>query len=180
MRIISGSARGLKLKALEGLTTRPTADRVKEALFSSLSEKIVCATVLDAFAGSGALGIEALSRGAERAVFIEKDKAAYSVCKENLSRSALSGKASVFMTDSLSYTDQTTELFDIIFLDPPYASGLYEAFLKKARHCLAPGGIIIVEFEEKNAPIIPDCYNVLKEKRYGRVHLTYLTGVEQH
>lgn len=180
MRIISGSARGLKLLTPDGLFTRPTADRVKEALFSSLSDRIPSSLVLDAFAGSGALGIEALSRGARRAVMTEKDPTAFSLCRENLKRSRLSDCGEVILTDALLYLDKTAELFDIIFLDPPYASGLYEPFLKKACEHLAPGGVIVVEYEEKNLPVIPDFYCVVKEKKYGRVHLSYLTGVEQH
>ena len=180
MRIISGSARGLKLLTPDGLDTRPTADRVKEALFSSLSDKIPSSLVLDAFSGSGALGIEALSRGAARAVMTDSDPKAFSLCRENLLKSRLSDRGEVILTDALSYIDKTKDIFDIIFLDPPYASGLYEPFLKKAERHLAPGGIIIVEYEEKNLPVIPACYRVIKEKKYGRVHLSYLTGVEQY
>lgn len=180
MRIISGSARGLKLLTPDGLDTRPTADRVKEALFSSLSDRILSSRVLDAFAGSGALGIEALSRGARRAVMTEKDPKAFSLCRENLSKSRLSDSGEVILTDALSYIDKTEEIFDIIFLDPPYASGLYEPFLEKAREHLAPGGIIIAEYEEKHLPVIPGFYSIIKEKKYGRVHLSYLTGVEQY
>lgn len=180
MRIISGSARGLKLKTLDGDVTRPTADRVKEALFSTLSPKIKSATVLDAFAGSGALGIEALSRGSARAVFTEKNRAAYCVCKENLIRSGFGEKGDVILTDALSYLDKTSELFDIIFLDPPYASGIYEEFLSRAKSHLAPDGIIVTEYEEKNAPLISSEFSVIKEKKYGRVHLSYITGVERY
>ncbi len=180
VRIISGSARGLKLLTPDGINTRPTADRVKEALFSSLADKISSSLVLDAFSGSGALGIEALSRGARRAVMTESDPKAFSLCRENLKKARLADRGEVILTDALSYIDKTSEFFDIIFLDPPYASGLYEPFLKKAEKHLAPGGIIIVEYEEKNLPVIPGFYSVTKEKKYGRVHLSYLTGVEQH
>lgn len=180
MRIIAGSARGLKLKAPDGQNTRPTADRVKEALFSSLSDKLSGARVLDAFSGSGALGLEALSRGAKEAVFIENGREAFGVLKENLNKSGLSSRGKLFFTDALSYIEKTDEQFDIIFLDPPYASGLYERFLLFAEKNLAEGGIIVLEYEEKNAPAIPDIYSVIKQKHYGRVHLSFISGVEQN
>lgn len=180
MRIIAGSARGLKLKTLDGLTTRPTADRVKEALFSSLSAKLTGSFVLDAFAGSGALGLEALSRGAASAVFIENNRDAFGVLRENIVRSRLERHADAKLCDVMAYIEKTSEKFDIIFLDPPYASGLYELFLVKAEKKLKPDGIIVLEYEEKNAPVIPDAFTVIKQKHYGRVHLSFLSGVEQH
>lgn len=180
MRIIAGSARGLKLNTLDGLKTRPTADRVKEALFSSLTERLCGASVLDAFSGSGALGIEALSRGAFKAVFCENDKDALGVCRKNLEKARLSDKGKVLFTDAVSYIKKDGEKFDIIFVDPPYASGLYGEFLAHAKKRLSPGGIIVLEYEEKNAPAISEDYWVIKKKRYGRVNLSYLMGVEQN
>lgn len=180
MRIISGSARGLKLNTLDGLKTRPTADRVKEALFSSLAEKLYGAKVLDAFAGSGALGIEALSRGALHAVFCENDKDALIICRKNLEKARLSDKGEVLFSEAISYIKKDGDRFDIIFVDPPYASGLYEEFLAHAKRRLSSGGIIVLEYEEKNAPVIPEGYAEIKKKRYGRVNLSYLMGVEQN
>lgn len=180
MRIIAGSAKGLKLNTLDGLKTRPTADRVKEALFSSLTEKLYGASVLDAFAGSGALGIESLSRGAFKAVFCENDKDALILCRKNLEKARLSDKGEVLFQDAVSYIKKDGEKFDIIFVDPPYASGLYGEFLMYAKKRLSPGGVIVLEYEEKNAPDIFGDYVEIKKKRYGRVNLSYLMGVEQN
>ncbi len=176
MRVIAGSAGGLRLNTLDGIKTRPTADRVKEALFSSLSDKLISSSVFDAFAGSGALGIEALSRGASNCVFCENDRDAYNICVENLKKTHLEGKGKIVFSDAISYIKNSNEKFDIIFLDPPYSSGLYELFLTTAYKNLSPGGLIIAEYEEKNAPNIPCMYNIFKKKRYGRVNLVYLSG----
>ncbi len=179
MRIISGSLRGLKLFTLEGLTTRPTADRVKEALFSSLSPVIKDAYVLDAFSGSGALALEAISRGAFRAVLLENNKDAFNVCKKNIEKARVSDKTSLLFTDALSYIKNTEEKFDIIFLDPPYSEGLYREFLIHAASKLKENGLIIAEYEEANTPQIPPSLSVIKQKKYGRCNLLYLSGVEK-
>ena len=179
LRIIAGSLRGLTLDTLPGLDTRPTADRVKEALFSSLTPCIMNARVLDAFSGSGALALESLSRGASFAVMCENSKAAHSVCKKNIEKSRLSDRTSLLLTDAVSYIKSSAEKFDIIFLDPPYAKGLYEEFLINTKGRLNPGGIIIVEYEEAHTPVVPDFLTVTKHKKYGRVNLIYLSGVDE-
>lgn len=179
LRIIAGSLRGLTLETLSGLNTRPTADRVKEALFSSLTPYIMDAKVLDAFSGSGALALEALSRGASYAVMCENSKAAHSVCLKNIEKSRMKDRTSLHLTDAVAYIKNTNDKFDIIFLDPPYAKGLYEEFLANAKEKLNPGGIIIVEYEEAHTPEIPSSLEVIKHKKYGRVNLLYLSGVDE-
>ncbi len=179
MRIISGSLRGLNLYTLPGLTTRPTADRVKEALFSSLSPMIKDSFVLDAFSGSGALALEALSRGASRAVMCENNKDAFNICKKNIEKARLCERTSLLFTDALAYIKTTKEKFDIIFLDPPYSEGLYEEFLIHAASKLNENGMIIAEFEASNAPVVPDTLSLIKQKKYGRCNLLYLSGVEK-
>ena len=179
MRIISGSLRGLTLDTPDGLDTRPTADRVKEALFSSLTPYIPGSRVLDAFSGSGALALEALSRGADFAVMCENSKVAYSVCRKNIDKARLSEKTSLLLTDSLSYIKNTEEKFDIIFLDPPYAKGLYDNFLVYAAKKLSPGGVIIAEYEVAHSPNIPETLTVIKQKKYGRCNLAFLSGVDE-
>lgn len=174
MRIISGSKRGLKLDSLNGLHTRPTADRVKEALFSSLSEYLPSAVVLDACAGSGALGLEALSRGASHAVFCENNRAAFAVCRANIDKARLGASADVVLSDVCSYIASSSLTFNLVFLDPPYASGLYEPVLSLLPRVLAPGALVVVEFEASHTPAVPSGYTVVKQKRYGRVHLAYL------
>ncbi len=147
MRVITGKARGVVLKTPEGLQTRPTADRVKEALFSVIQFDIPNARVLDLFAGTGQLGIEALSRGAKVAVFVDAGEPAVKLVKENLRRAKLEGQGRVVKGDYLSFLRSTRENFDIIFLDPPYA----EVFLENALNCISEidilhsGGIIVTE-----------------------------------
>ena len=179
VRIIAGTLRGLTLDTPAGLDTRPTADRVKEALFSSLTPYLRGSKVLDAFSGCGALALEALSRGADFAVMCENNKSAYSVCRKNIEKARLSERTNLLLTDALSYIKNTTEKFDIIFLDPPYAKGLYENFLISAADKLTPGGLIIAEYEEAHTPVVPASLTVIKQKKYGRVNLLYLSGVDE-
>ena len=147
MRVITGKARGVVLKTPDGMLTRPTSDRVKEALFSILNFDVPGANVLDLFAGTGQLGIEALSRGAKYAVFVDERDDACKLIKENLRRSKLSESATVIRGDSLAYLKSTTQKFDIILLDPPYARDLLENSLKLISEIdiLQSGGIIATE-----------------------------------
>ena len=146
MRVITGTAGGTNLKAPKGLSTRPTADKVKQALFNIIQYEIA-GEVLDLFAGSGQLGIEALSRGASHAVFVDEGREAISVIQENLRHTRLESKAQVVRSDYLSYLSRCRRSFRLIFLDPPYA----EKYLENAIKCiseidiLAEGGIIIAE-----------------------------------
>ena len=126
MRVITGSARGRRLKELEGMETRPTTDRVKEGMFSALQFDIEGRKVLDLFAGTGQLGIECLSRGAKSAVFVDRRKDAVALIRENLKATELSHKAKVVSGDSMEYLKGVREKFDIIFLDPPYEAGVLE------------------------------------------------------
>jgi len=147
MRVITGTAKGISLKSPEGLITRPTADRVKEALFSAIQFDIPSATVLDLFAGTGQLGIEALSRGASRAVFVDENEKACHLVKENLRRTKLENRATVVRSDYLSFLKRTKEKYNIILLDPPYAEVFLENALKIISEIdiLQSGGIIIAE-----------------------------------
>lgn len=147
MRVITGKARGVQLKTPEGMQTRPTADRVKEALFSIIQFEIPGTTVLDLFGGTGQLGIEALSRGAQRAVFVDAGESACKLIRENLRRTGMEDQGRVVRSDYLQYLKNAREKFDIILLDPPYA----EVFLENALNCiteidiLQSGGIIVCE-----------------------------------
>lgn len=181
MRVISGSARGLKLVSLEGLDTRPTLDRVKEALFSMLTPYIYDAKVLDLFAGSGALGIEALSRGADKAVFVDMLPEAMNIIRENVNNARVCERASFFTKKAADYIKNATEKFDLVFLDPPYAGNLYEDCLNLLyeNELLSEGCVIALEWDsELSRPNIPPYYEILKERRYGRVMITLLTGVK--
>lgn len=147
MRVITGKARGIQLKTPEGMQTRPTTDRVKEALFSIIHFDIPGAKVLDLFGGTGQLGIEALSRGADSAVFVDAREDACKIIRENLKRTKLEGQGKVVRSDYLEYLRRSREKFNIIILDPPYA----EVFLENALNCVAEidilqtGGIIVTE-----------------------------------
>ena len=175
MRVISGKARGIQLKTPEGLATRPTIDRVKEALFSIIHFDIPQARVLDLFGGTGQLGIEALSRGAKSAVFVDQREEACRLIRENLRRTKMESDAKVVRADYMEYLRRCRESFDIILLDPPYA----EVFLENALKCiteidiLQSGGIIVTERPlGKELPWDFEGYTRSKDYKYGKVLLT--------
>lgn len=150
MRVIAGTAGGLKLATPAGNATRPTADRVKEALFSILEsmERLDGACVLDLFAGSGALGIEALSRGAAHATFVDKARPALAAIRSNLQHTRLSGQATVLALDVFAALEQLNRqdaCFDLILLDPPYALGLQVKVIEQLARLAAPNGLIMAE-----------------------------------
>ena len=147
MRVITGKARGVQLKTPQGQLTRPTADRVKEALFSIIQFDLPGARVLDLFGGTGQLGIEALSRDARSAVFVDEREDACKLIRENLKRTRLENQASVIRSDYMAYLKRCREKFDIIFLDPPYAEVFLENALKMITEIdiLQSGGIIVTE-----------------------------------
>ena len=146
MRVIAGSARGKKLYALEGRDIRPTLDRVKESVFNMIALNLPGASVLDLFCGSGALGIEALSRGAHHADFVDSRKESLAVTDKNLKMTRLDKNASLILSDSIAFLKTTGQKFDVIFIDPPYESDLYEKSLQfiAERNILKPEGQIIV------------------------------------
>ena len=146
MRVITGSARGKKLTTLPGDDVRPTADRIKEALFSSIHFEIEGSTVLDLFAGSGQLGIEALSRGAAYAVFCDKMPDAVNTVKKNLAACEFSKETyEVNNTDFLGFLSRTNKKFDFCFLDPPYEAGYYEDALNGLSGVMKNGGVVFCE-----------------------------------
>jgi len=175
MRVITGKARGVTLKTPEGLQTRPTADRVKEALFSVIQFDVPGATVLDLFGGTGQLGIEALSRGAKRAIFIDESDKACRLIRENLSRTKLEQQGSVIRSDYLSYLGRCHEKFNLIFLDPPYAEVFLENALKRITEIdiLQSGGIIVTERPlGKELSFEFQGYTRSKDYKYGNTLIT--------
>ena len=175
MRVISGKARGVNLKTPDGMQTRPTADRVKEALFSIINFDVPNTSVLDLFGGTGQLGIEALSRGAKNAVFVDESDKACALIRENLRRTKMEAQARVVRSDYLSFLRTTQESFDIIFLDPPYA----EVFLENALKCITEidilhsGGIIVCERPVgKDIPWEYAGYQRSKDYKYGNTIIT--------
>lgn len=181
MRVITGSARGTMLKAPAGLTTRPTGDKVKQALFNIVQYEI-CGDVLDLFAGSGQLGIEALSRGARSAVFVDQSAEAVKVIRDNLDRTHLSDRAQVIRSDALSYLSRCRKSFQMIFLDPPYAEKSLENAIKCISEIdiLGESGIIITErpvgkeLKGDFGDLIPS-----KDYRYGSTLITLFRRREE-
>ena len=175
MRVISGKARGVALKTPDGMATRPTADRVKEALFSIIQFDLPGAKVLDLFGGTGQLGIEALSRGAKSAVFIDEREDACRLIKENLRRTKLEEQGCVVRSDYQTYLKNTQEKFDIILLDPPYAEIFLENSLKMITEIdiLQSSGIIVTERPlGKDLPWGFNGYTRSKDYKYGKTLLT--------
>ena len=175
MRVITGKARGVVLKTPEGLATRPTSDRVKEALFSIIQFELPAAKVLDLFGGTGQLGIEALSRGAVKASFVDEQEKACKLIRENLKRTKLESQAHVIRSDYMSYLKNCNEKFDIIFLDPPYAEVFLENSLKMITEIdiLQSGGIIVAERPlGKELPWEYPGYLRSKDYKYGKTLLT--------
>ena len=175
MRVISGSAKGVVLKTPEGMQTRPTADRVKEALFSIIQFDLPASTVLDLFGGTGQLGIEALSRGAKHAVFVDKADVSCRLIRENLKRTKLEDKAQVLCSDYLSYLQRCRQKFDIILLDPPYAENFLENSLKIITEIdiLQSGGIIVAERPlDKVLTLDFNGYSRSRDYKYGNTLLT--------
>ena len=175
MRVISGKARGIVLKTPDGILTRPTSDRVKEALFSILQFDLPGKRILDLFGGTGQLGIEAISRGAKSAVFVDSGDAPCKLIKENLRRTKLEGEGRVVRADYLTYLSGCKEKFDIIFLDPPYAEVFLENAIKKISEIdiLESGGIIVAEHPvEKPLLLEIDGFSRSKDYKYGKAVLT--------
>lgn len=173
MRVITGSARGRALKTLEGDDVRPTTDRVKEGVFSAIQFDIEGRKVLDLFAGSGQLGIEALSRGAEAAVFVDTQKNSAAVVKENLAKTGFTEKSSVFQTDAFSFLRMTDKVFDIVFLDPPYSTGLLQKALTALNGHVSAGGIVVCE-APYGEELPEQDGNLIKQKtyKYGKISIT--------
>ena len=170
MRVIAGTARSLPLKTPEGMNTRPTTDRIKETLFNMLQTKVGGSVFVDLFSGSGGIGIEAISRGANKAYFVEYDKKALACIKDNLNFTKFNDKAMVINADVCSAIDRIHEEVDIIFMDPPYESGLDVAVLRLLHNavCVTEDTLIIVEASlDRDLKEFEDCgFVVTKEKKY--------------
>ena len=175
MRVITGKARGVQLKTPEGMLTRPTSDRVKEALFSIIHFEIPGAKVLDLFGGTGQLGIEALSRGASKVVFVDAQENACKLIKENLKRAKMEKEGQVVRADYQQYLERCCEKFNIILLDPPYAEVFLETALTKITEIdiLESNGIIVAERPlGKELPWEFEGFDRSKDYKYGKTLLT--------
>ena len=179
MRVITGSARGRRLKEPANFDIRPTTDKVKEAMFNIVQFQLEDAHVLDLFAGTGQLGIEALSRGAASCVFVDKSMESLKIVRENLAVTGLMDKAQVTRTDSLQYL-RSGQKFDLIFLDPPYALDLLEKAIESiaAFDILNENGIMVCESErDKLLPDLPADRFAKREYNYSRIKLTIYTKI---
>lgn len=172
MRVIAGSARSLRLKTVEGITTRPTTDRIKETLFNMISNEVPGACFLDLFSGSGAIGIEALSRGAGQAVFVENNREAVKCIQENLMHTRLTDKAVILTADCLSAAGslQSYGPFDLVFMDPPYHMDLEKEVLRllKDSPIITENTLLIAEASlDTDFSWLSDWgYSLMKEKKY--------------
>jgi len=175
MRVITGTARGRKLKDLPGLDTRPTTDKVKESIFNIVQFDVEGRKVLDLFAGTGQLGIEALSRGAESCVFVDQSREAVKVIRENVKTTGFESQSRVVTGDAVSFLTSCREKFGLAFLDPPYASDLLDRALLKMSEIdiMAENGIIVCESAlDKVMPQLPAPYGMGRDYRYGKIKLT--------
>jgi len=183
LRVIAGELKGRRLRTVPGWRTRPTADRIREAIFSILGPAVRQTAVLDLFAGTGAFGIEALSRGAASALFIEVDRKACAVLAENIQTCRLSAKTRILRRDASRNLDGLRNCdhgFQLIFMDPPYRAGLIAPALSHLHRagCVAYGARLVIERDTSDAlpePIEP--YRLQDQRRYGRTLVSFLTYV---
>jgi len=182
MRVVAGYARGHKLSCIEDKNIRPTADRVKEAIFSTISHEITGGAFLDLFSGSGAIGIEALSRGAKRVVFVESETSHVKIIEKNVehvSKAIPDPAYKIIQNDAVGAIRALSALnegFDIIFMDPPYKKELWHEVLVKIyeTNLLNPGGIIIIEMAKEETPPLNACFHIFKDKHYGKTSVYYM------
>lgn len=184
MRIITGVAKGIKLKTLEGDATRPTSERVKEAVFSMIQFDIENRDVLDLFAGSGQLGLEALSRGAKSATFVDRAADAVKIINENISKTKMEASCTVQQSDFLSFLSRVRQKkYDIVFLDPPYALKMYKPALQAMldSDVLKPTSLIICESGDEGIfegdMYLASCFEKVKQSKYSKTFITVLKPV---
>ena len=179
MRVITGTSRGRRLVTPPGEDVRPTTDNVKESVFSIIQFSVEGRTFLDAFAGSGQMGVEALSRGAKKAVFLDNSRRSLDAVRKNLETTGLADKAEVRNTDTLSYLSGTAQRFDIAFLDPPYKTGLLQSALEILPKVMNESGVIICEhpFDEELPEETGD-FIIKKNYKYGKIMITVYSHKE--
>ena len=186
MRIISGTAKGTKLYTLDGLTTRPTLDRVKESLFNIIYDKIEDSVVLDLFSGSGAIGLEFASRGARKVYLCDKSKEACKIIEKNIEKTHLAEKVELFNTDFLNTIKKLeNKKVDIVYLDPPYKTDFIEMAMKELikANILEENTIIIAETDEKDRIIkyIEEIkeIQIIDQRKYGRANILFLERMKK-
>ena len=181
MRIIAGTARGRTIEAPKGRDTRPTLDRVRENLFNILQRKTWDAKVLDLFAGTGALSLESLSRGAAEAVLVDCDRAAHVCQKQNVDKLGFNQQTRILLMDWKQALRQLTaarEAFDLVFLDPPYAMRDMAEVMEALKPLLAEDAVIILEHEAQVMPSTADGYEMYDSRKYGYVGVSFFRRAE--
>ena len=179
MRIISGKARGTKLYTLEGDITRPTLDRVKESLFNILQNDISDCVFLDMFSGSGAIGLEAASRGAKKVILCDKNKQAIEIIEKNIQKTHLENNVVLYKKDFENMLDNLNEKIDIVYIDPPYKTDLAYKAVKKLldSNLLTYNTLVIIETDEEERILeqIKELkIKVVNKRKYGRIHLIFI------
>ncbi len=176
MRIISGSSRGRKLKTIDGMDIRPTTDRVKESVFNIIQFDLQDCKFLDLFAGSGQIGLEALSRGARHTVFTDKNRKSVQILKENIAHCGFGTESRVVFMDAFNFIKETNEKFDIIYLDPPFEQNIIPKILPLVAEKLNKNGLIICECTSMEIlPTQIDNLCLKKEYKYGKIKITVFT-----
>lgn len=183
MRIITGIAKGARLKTPRGMDVRPTADRVKESVFNILGQANIESDVLDLFSGTGNLGLEAVSRGAKSAVLVDQSPSSIELIKANAIHTKLIDRVKITRSEVLRYLDRANNSdlkFDLIFCDPPYNQGLVDAVLLKVNSysLLKPRGIMVVEHSRRE--LVNDQYDrlrVVRSEKYGETMVTFITPI---
>ena len=176
MRVIAGELGGRKLRSIDRPGLRPTTDRVRESIFNMLSARLDFdgIDVLDLFAGTGALGIEAISRGAATALFVEQDRRSVAVIEENLRTLGIAARCKVSGSETIRFLGATDRTFDLILADPPYAAPIFDRLVDEifSRAILAPEGLFILEHASTMRPSVPDAAEVVVEKVFGDTGVT--------
>ena len=181
MRIISGTRKGRRLETLRGRTLRPTSDRVKESLFNILGREVEDKVIIDLFAGTGNLGIEALSRGARKVIFVEKQRQAIRFIKKNLTQLGMETRSEILPMDAIRSIDilqERRESFDLILMDPPYEKGLIQRTLKKltAQNIYRKDSILIIEHTRREPlPDMMEGWDLVRQRRIGDTLISFLT-----
>lgn len=181
MRIVAGEARGRVIEAPQGLDTRPTLDRVRENVFNILQAKVRGAKVLDLFSGSGAMAFEAVSRGAQSAVLVDRDRQANQVQRRNAEKLRMSDRCRILLCDwqlALNTLKAAGEKFDLVLLDPPYAMHDMNAVMNALKPVLAQDAVILLEHEAKTFPSTPDGFDLYDSRRYGIAGVSFFRLVE--
>jgi 16S rRNA (guanine966-N2)-methyltransferase len=183
MRIIAGELGGRKLKSIDRPGLRPTTDRVRESIFSMLTARLDFEgiDVLDLFAGTGALGIEAISRGAATAQFVELDRRSVAVIEENLRTLGIAARCRVVASDAIRFLVKCDRTFDLILADPPYSAALFDQLVHEifARNLLRPDGLFVLEHSSTLKPAVPEGVRVVVEKTFGETAVTVYAEVER-